>query len=154
MNALDVISATAGVATALGVAFAAFQLRASRQQRQSEFELRFSDRYDDVVARVPLEMLLGEQEYDPNNRDARRAFYDYFELCEQECYYRQQKRIGDQTWNDWVSGIRSNHAKASFRSAWIDLAETAPNQFETFRKQFPRWDPMSTGGRAPAGPAE
>ena len=64
MNALDVISATAGVATALGVAFAAFQLRASRQQRQSEFELRFSDRYDDVVARVPLEMLLGEQEYE------------------------------------------------------------------------------------------
>lgn len=151
MNALDVISATAGVATALGVAFAAFQLRETRQQRQSEFELRFSDRYDEVVARVPLEMLLGEQDYDPSHRDARRAFYDYFELCEQECYYRQQRRIGDKTWNDWRVGIRSNHAKASFRSAWHDLAAAAPNQFETFRQVFSGWDPPP--GNVPPEPS-
>jgi len=59
---------------------------------------------------------------------ARRAFYDYFELCEQEAYYRGDGQVSDRTWDEWRAGIESNRRKRSFRAAWAELSSEAPEQ--------------------------
>ncbi len=138
MNWLEAISASAGVATVIGVGAIAWQVNQSEQHQGAAFELRFSDRYDLCVARIPLGVLLNEVEYDSHDEKTRRAFYDYFELCEQECFYRGKGAISDSTWKDWEDGILTNLNKASFRAAWLDIGSVAETQFEEFRRMFPQ----------------
>ncbi|MEQ1699245.1 MAG: hypothetical protein ABMA25_04000 [Ilumatobacteraceae bacterium] len=140
MMVFDIIGAVAGVATALGVGVAAWQLREQRQQRRADFELRFSERYETIVSKIPLPVLLGISPYSANDETPRRAFYDYFELCELETYYREAGQITNETWKDWQTGIESNWRLKSFRDAWTDLSAAAPRQFELFREKFPKWN--------------
>jgi hypothetical protein len=140
MIVFDIIGAVAGLATAGGVGVAAWQLREQRQQRRADFELRFSDRYEGIVSKIPLQVLLGISPYSAQDEIPRRAFYDYFELCELETYYREAGQITDETWKDWKSGIESNRRLKSFRDAWSDLSVAAPRQFELFRQKFEDWD--------------
>lgn len=141
---LDAVTAAAGLATAGSIVFAALQVRqtaagikSAERQEQAAFELRFSDRYDRCIAQIPLRVLLDQDDYDPGDEDSRRGFYDYFELCEQECYYKP--RISDSTWRDWCDGINSNSGKKSFQAAWMELSSVAETQFEEFKRCFPKW---------------
>jgi hypothetical protein len=127
------LSALASVATAIGVGLLFGQVQESRRQRQADFERGFDDRYHDVVGRLPLPLLLDELAYDPSHDCARRAFYDYFELCQEELFYVQSGRISKPTWADWEEGISANLRKAAFRGAWLDLSTAAPDQFDLFR---------------------
>ena len=147
MIVFDIIAAISGVTTAIGVGFAAATLQEAKGQRASQirsqtadFELRFSDRYDDCLRRIPLEILLDESAYLPSLASARRAFYDYFELCEQEAYYFESGQITKDTWAEWSEGVSANYRKHSFKAAWADLSPKADEQFEAFRRRFPYWD--------------
>lgn len=145
----EVISAAAGTATAFGIFLAWIQLKEAKAQRaaeqsreRAEFELRFSTRYDDCVRRIPLEVLLGAV-YDRSSRRTRRAFYDYFELCEQECYYNTRGQITAETWNEWAEGITSNFRKPAFMAAWADLSASSNGQFELLRERLSELVPDS-----------
>lgn len=129
-------SSFAEIATAVAAFIAVVQLWLFMRQRKAEFELKFDARYEDCVRRLSLGALLDESEYDSSDEDARRALYDYFELCEQEVHYRIGRRITRKTWREWRDGIELNFAKPFFREGWDDLGAAAPSQFAEFRKYF------------------
>lgn len=136
MSVLDVINSAAAVATATGIAFGVDQVLRSRRQRMADFEQRFVDEYRSVVRRIPLEMLPGENDYDPSDQCARRAFHDYFELCEDEAFQARQRprRVSEVAWAEWRDGINSNMSRPAFQAAWLDLGEAAPEQFDELRE--------------------
>jgi hypothetical protein len=113
------VSPTDAVTTA-GVVFVAYQLRQAQLELRASFEQTFSDRYDRIVAQIPLPVLLGGQP-DLDDIEQLRAFFDYFELCEEEMYYRQRGRIGDRTWSDWREGISLHCRREGFMAAWQRL---------------------------------
>ncbi len=114
------------------------QVWSVRRSARLNFEQHFIDRYRQVVARMPLSHLWGDCESHmdvPDHVDpttVERAYFDYFELCEEQFYYRRGGRISNATWRDWAIGITSNGQLPTFRSAWHD--------FETRRGQFCRAD--------------
>ena len=134
------------VAVVAGIVFAAWQVLVARAQARANFEQLFVQQYRDVVARIPLEALLGEaidyKRRDPGEcgRSARRAFYDYFELCEDELFYAKRqrpwiRRVSRRTWRDWEAGIRTHLALPAFRSAWDDIsAAVSAERFTELRR--------------------
>jgi hypothetical protein len=109
----------ASVATALAALFVGWQVRLAKQQLRASFEQTFTDRYKEIFSQIPLELLLDDGRSDSD--EIERAFYDYFELCEEEMYYRCVGKVAKSTWVDWWIGIRMNLQRAAFRRAWDEL---------------------------------
>ena len=122
----------------LGILGIVTQVWSVRRSARLTFEQHFTDRYRQVVACIPLSHLWGDCETHidvPDGMDpaaVERAYFDYFELCEEQFYYRRSGRISNNTWRDWAIGITSNARLPTFRSAWLD--------FECRRRQFCRSD--------------
>lgn len=153
MSLITWIDAAAGVATAAGVAFAAAQLWQADRQSTAAFEQTFVERYIDVTSRIPLELLLGSVAYSPADLKSRRAFYDYFELCEEEAFYAKAGRINSRTWDDWREAIRANLSKQGFAEAWADISAAAPGQFQLLRDEL-HGGSSSSGSRPVGQPLE
>jgi hypothetical protein len=123
MSATDVVGTAANVATAVGIVGVGWQLWLNRRQMVVDFERTFVDRYERIIRNVSLPLLLGE-DFDPREDDeALRAFFDYFELYEEELYYRRVGRVSTSTWHDWWEGIALNLRRQAFRTAWDYLRE-------------------------------
>lgn len=117
------LGTAANVATAVGIIGVGWQLWLNRRQMVVAFERTFVDRYERIIRDVPLSVLLGE-DFDPTAReDALRAFFDYFELCEEELYCRRVGKISTSTWCDWWEGIALNLRRQAFRTAWEYLKD-------------------------------
>lgn len=112
-------------ATAVGAAFVAFQLWQTQRALRSTYERTFVERYERIIANVPLlavlegrlpENMSGEQ------ADAiERAFFDYFELCEEELYFRKLGRISRRTWAEWWDGIALHFCNEAFAASLENL---------------------------------
>ena len=132
----ELLSTVASAATAMGVAVAAWQLRIVRLQDKSAFERQFSDRYRTIRERLPLMALIGNEDgisWDECDDDLKRALFDYFELCEEEVFYRSVRRVSKRTWFEWAEGMQSNLRNPVFRVGWHELSAAAPQQFTDFR---------------------
>lgn len=128
MSASDVITASANVATAFGVIGVGAQLLLNRREMVFAFERTFTARYEATIRGVPLEVLLGG-DFDVNEHsDTLRHFFDYFELCEEQMYYRQVGKISNNTWRDWWEGMNLHLRRPGFQAAWkhLDKAAVAP----------------------------
>jgi signal transduction protein with GAF and PtsI domain len=144
VTANEIIQSVAGIATATGVGIGAAQIwigrrqeRKSALQERAAFEQQFVERYRQVVARIPLKFLLDSAVYDADDEKARRAFYDYFELCEDELFQNSQSEtISPGAWAEWESGIRANFRRPAFRGAWDDLSAAASEQLDELRHWF------------------
>ena len=76
-------------AALLGTWLISRQLSFEKVQKLREYVTSFNDRYDKIIARIPLTVLLDNddkplKEYGSNALEIERAIYDYFALCEEE----------------------------------------------------------------------
>ncbi len=136
MDAHSTVQSVAQIATALGVAIGASQLVIARRQQTAVFEQEFTHRYRDIDRRLPLWAVIGtaeDDQYSHSSDRTRRAFYDYFELCDEEVFYKDRRRVSKKTWSDWEEGIKANMRKPAFQAAWADISAAAPKQFDLFR---------------------
>ena len=115
----------AALATAVGLPTAVYQLHQGRRGLRDNFERTFVERYATISAKIHLDVLRGDAAADLTNDDVRRAFFDYFELCEEELYYRAHRRVSRATWKDWWYGIRLNLRNKSFKDAYDQLVAPA-----------------------------
>ncbi len=124
------------IATGAGVFLAAYELRQAKQSLRDGFERSFVDRYERIIARIDLDVILGRARPDPSDPIVRRAFFDYFLLCEEELYYRAFRRVSSATWNDWWYGMRSHLVTDVFHDAFNEICVQA--------ERPPDDDPSST----------
>ena len=114
-------------AALLGTWLISRQLSFEKVQKLREYVTSFNDRYDKIIARIPLTVLLDNddkplKEYGSNALEIERAIYDYFALCEEELYLiversnrkgfrgegRQALKVWETAKDDWVGGMRAN----------------------------------------------
>src|SRR5690242_9410090 len=105
MTTSDWIQTIASVVTAVGVAIAAWQLYHTKQQAQSQFEDSFAEQYRRVAPMLPLEALLGRPLREEELKPHLRAFYEYFDLSNEQAFLARQGRLRQDTWANWQEGI-------------------------------------------------
>ena len=125
----DWITALATVVSAGGVVFAVRQLRLTKQISQQEFEDGLAKEYRELASRIPTRALLGSglspSEYD----DSFDEMFRYIDLSNEQVLLRKSRRIGDDTWESWCSGIQYNLSLPVFNRAWKEIKEKNPTQF-------------------------
>jgi len=123
------------VFTTIGVLVAAFQLRVSSKIAQSEFEDSIDQQYRELAKDIPVDALIGKSVSKEKKELTRELIYNYLDLCNEQTFLRQNKRVRKGTWVDWCSGIESNLGKIEFNNVWTEIKKEAPKTF-TFLEQL------------------
>lgn len=134
---LEVLSAFASIATALGVAVAAWQLWLAHKQSVTSFEDSLAKEYRELAAKLPTKALLGETLTDEEHAEYFDEFYRYFDLCNEQAFLHKNGRISEVTWTFWNDGIASNLGRPAFSRAWREVAARANNDFLELRALSP-----------------
>jgi hypothetical protein len=132
-NVLELVGAAASVATALGILLAGWQLRLTQRQAVTQFEDQLSAQYRELLRRLPLPALLGEQLDDASHEKALADFYAYFDLSNEQAFLRKRGRISRSTWANWQEGIQQNLRRPAFLRAWAEVSRRAPENFNDLR---------------------
>lgn len=131
---IDLLNASASVATAAGVFIAVWQIKLQIRQQITDFEDDFDQEYREIALALPIEALLGESLPPEKQADCLEQFHRYFDLLNQQVFLRQAKRISDPRWEIWLDEIKINLAKPAFRSAWEEIKSRAPGEFILLRR--------------------
>lgn len=137
MTTFELIQSIASIATAIGVALAAWQLMISRRQSQSQFEDSFATQYRTISSDLPLEALVGRELDGPTLEASLRAFYNYFDLSNEQAFLAANNRLRQETWANWREGIEQHLARPAFHQAWQRLAPDLDGSFDDFKRLLP-----------------
>ena len=128
----NAISAIASSVSALAVFLALFQLRLVKRVSQLQFEDNLEKEYRDIAARIPTEALIGGGLSPQQYKAASDELFRYFDLTNKQVMLRKKGRIGDSTWENWLSGIKFNLSLPVFKKAWIYVKEKTDSQKSDF----------------------
>jgi hypothetical protein len=131
---IDSVQDVAGIATAIGVFFAAFQLWHTRARAITTFEDSLASEYRQIIGRLPTEALLGEILRPEARRAQLHEFYRYFDLTNNQIFLRQIGRISKKTWKFWAEGIQTNLARPAFAESWAEVSKRAGSDFAELRR--------------------
>lgn len=131
---LDGLSAAASLATIVGVGFAAYQLKLIQKQANSTFEDTLYKQYRSVIAKLPVEAMLNESLSAESLNEKLPAFYEYFDLCNEQAFLHKQKKISKKTWKNWQEGIQQNLKRPAFAAAWRIIGDKSTDSFDELRK--------------------
>lgn len=134
MTALDLFTLLASIATAVGVFLAWWQIRESRKQSVTNFEDTLSTQYRELIQKLPVEALLGEDLEEAQYRDKLSEFYHYIDLTNDQIFLRQRGRVSREAWENWREGIKSVMSRPAFARAWEEIRRRAPDSFSELRR--------------------
>ena len=128
---VDIIGLMAGLATAVGVFFAAAQLRLSQQNETTRFEDELAREFREIVQRIPTRAMLGEPLEEAEYAKTFDELYRYLSLSNEQVFLWRSRRIRRRTWEHWRAGIKSHLERPAFRRAWTEIKASLPaDQFE------------------------
>ncbi len=122
--------------TAVGVLAAVVQIRFNQRQARTTFEDSLAATYRQLIAELPVAVMLGKT-LDPIDTEAALpTFYRYFDLCNEQVFLRETHRVSASTWAQWREGIATNVGRAAFLAAWRAIESDIPGEFREFRNEF------------------
>lgn len=121
------------LATVVGVGIAADQLFRQVSEHKAAFEDSFAKEYREIVAKIPVEAMLGDELSAADLRAHLDEFYNYFDLCNEQVFLANNGRIRRKTWEFWREGMLDNFRRAAFRSAWQHIEQRAKSDFSALR---------------------
>jgi hypothetical protein len=135
----------ASVVAACGVFLAFWQLRMSKNIAQLEFEVSLAREYRELAANIPTKALLGVVISENELQESFDEFYRYIDLTNEQISLRQRGRIKIETWENWLSGIKSNLKLSPFKRAWEEIknSSTSFQELRRLEKENLDADPMS-----------
>ena len=119
----------AAIATAIGVAVAAWQIRESRKLTQSSFEDSLDKQYRDLAHGIPVDALIGKEIAESQEHETRELIYNYLDLCNEQTFLRKKHKITEETWFDWCSGMEAHLQKPAFKTVWDEVKDQSPGSF-------------------------
>ena len=141
----DWISALASVVAACGVFLAYGQLKMSKNIAQLEFEDGLAKEYRELASNIPTKALLGIELSEVEFQQSFDEFYRYIDLTNEQVSLRQRDRVKEESWLNWLSGIKSNLERPSFKHAWSEIKEKSISFQELRRLEAENFeiDPVS-----------
>lgn len=111
-----------------------------RKQLQLNFFAEYTKRYQEIILNFPESINQKDFDFDLLSSDERsktlRYMRAYFDLCSEEYFLWKDKRIDEETWKEWESGIKYALSKTAFRNGWerITLDTIYYKDFSSFVK--------------------
>ncbi|HXU93836.1 MAG TPA: hypothetical protein VFP33_09295 [Gallionella sp.] len=131
--ATDWITAISTFGAAVGVWYARQQLISSRGLAQLQFEDSLAKEYREIANRIPTKALLGSDLSDDEYAKAFDDIFHYIDLSNEQVYLRIRGRIGNDVWENWRDGIKTNLSLPTFRRAWSEIKEKS-GSFQELRR--------------------
>ncbi len=139
-DTLLVAAVISALAAAAGVALGLRQLRETAEANaaalrraddlaQAAFEDSLTREYRALITDLPAEAFYVDGAVELSD-ELRRAFYRYFDLCNEQLYLCRLGRIRPDTRTQWEDGIRGNVTKLpAFQTAWAEIGNRVPDDF-------------------------
>ncbi|MEL0083214.1 MAG: hypothetical protein VW985_09285 [Gammaproteobacteria bacterium] len=134
MEIYETARVVASLATAIGVAIAAWQIRRNAEQTRTAFEDSLNKEYRELMRPVPLNALVGETVAEKEAELAKDAIYNYLDFCNQQVYLRKKKRVRKATWLEWQEGMKTNFSLPLFTEVAQLVFARLPEIFSELRK--------------------
>ena len=131
---LELLTAAASLATAIGVIVAAYQIRLTRQLSRTQFEDDLTKQFREIIRRIPVEALLGEELSEEAYDRTRDDFFRYIDLSNEQVFLRRNDRVSARTWKLWCEGIKAFLSRPAFGRAWGEFKEQSPDTFKELRR--------------------
>ena len=127
---------------ATGLLLTAWQLAVQARLSRSAFEDGFAKEYRAVIKTIPTKALLGRKLTHEERVRTLDDFYHYVDLCNEQAYLNETRRISKKAWKEWREGIKGNLGKPEFKRAWSYIAHFAKDadgvvEFAPLRKVAP-----------------
>ena len=134
LNMLELLTAAASLATAIGVLVAAYQIRLTRQLSRTQFEDDLTKQFREIIRRIPIEALLGEELSEEAYDRTRDDFFRYIDLSNEQVFLRRNDRVSARTWKLWCEGIKAFLSRPAFGRAWGEFKDKSPDTFKELRR--------------------
>ena len=131
---LELLTAAASLATAVGVIVAAYQIRLTRQLSRTQFEDDLTKQFREIIRRIPIEALLGEELGEEAYDRTRDDFFRYIDLSNEQVFLRRNDRVSARTWKLWCEGIKAFLSRPAFGRAWGEFKDKSPDTFKELRR--------------------
>ena len=129
-----IVTALGSAATAVGVIFAVQQIRLAKQLAQTQFEDDLTKQFREIIRRIPIEALLGEELSEEAYDRTRDDFFRYIDLSNEQVFLRRNDRISARTWKLWCEGIKAFLSRPAFGRAWGEFKDKSPDTFKELRR--------------------
>ena len=130
----EVVSAFANCIMAIGAVLILVQIWQSKIQARTNFEDNLNSEYRRIIHSLPAKALLGGDLTKQEMTGKIDEFLTYVDLCNEQTFLRQHKRVGRDTWRFWADGMRSNLSRPAFKKAWETIKSNSPSDFQELRK--------------------
>jgi len=118
-------TAFGAVVTSIGVVFGAWQIMLGKKQSQAEFEDSLDQQYRVLSMALPVDVLIGKEIQKEQRLEVRELIYNYFDLSNEQSFYRAKGRITEHTWNSWCIGIRDHYKRPAFKEVYNEIIESS-----------------------------
>ncbi len=98
------------------------QLIQQNEQTKLDFFADYTKRYQDIIWHLPSSIY--DDDFSLSSLDIKerehikKAILLYFDLCSEEYYLHENKKIDDAVWAEWEEGIMFNMSKPAFNGIW------------------------------------
>ena len=131
---MDLIVPVSNAIMAVGALLILWQIRQAKRQAVTSSEDSIDKEYRGIIHQIPAKALLGEALSAKEAREHLDEFFAYIDLCNQQVFLRQRKRIGRGTWQFWCDGMKSNLLRPAFKKAWETVKVKADTDFGELRR--------------------
>jgi hypothetical protein len=103
-----------------------FERRKLRELQLTSFENELNREYRQLVGKLPVDAFvpsklpISEELVDRHLS----TYYQYFDLCNSQMFFREQGRISAETWRIWCEGILDNMRLPGFKRAWDKVRDS------------------------------
>jgi len=133
---LHLIQALASIATVVYVVLTWQQVKLFRNQATTAFEDGLTTQYRRIMEDIPIDIWLGAElktlpkETQERCRD---AIYRYIDLSNEQSFLHSKRRVTDEVWFEWRSGIKGNMELPAFKEVWSEVSQSFRDNFNELR---------------------
>jgi hypothetical protein len=133
---VQLIQALASIATVVLVVLTWQQIRLVRKQATTTFEDSLTAQYRKIMKDTPISIWLGAQlntlakEHQDHCRD---AIYRYIDLSSEQAFLHDKKRVSDEAWMEWRTGIKGNMELPAFKEVWSEVSRKFRDNFKELK---------------------
>jgi hypothetical protein len=141
----NVVTAAGAVVTALGLLIGFWQFR---KQMNAQTFLTYTQRYEAIMAVLPLEVRLRRFDEETSiafaaNTVVKDAYLRYFNLCSEEYYLWRTGHLSSQLWKIWEHEIVRTARSPLGRAVWKSVRHEF-DSFSEFREWLEMQAPLNT----------
>jgi hypothetical protein len=98
-----------------------------RKQATTSFEDSLTAQYRKIMKDIPADIWLGAhlttltKEHKDRCRD---AIYRYIDLSNEQAFLHDKKRVSEEAWTEWRTGIKGNMELPAFKEVWTEVSKT------------------------------